>query len=209
VAPGSLFSIFGSGLAGSIQEGGAPLPTSLGGVSATIGGKQAPLLYVSPEQIDGQVPYEVTADPKAPVVVTVNGVSSSAVTVPIVPAAPGIFEFGKNRAVVQNQDDSLNDADNGAAPGSTATAYLTGSGNLDNPVATGAAAPATPPSMPLNKVTATVNGLPAEVSFSALAPGFIGLLQVSFRVPDLPSGTYPLVVTMNGTLSNSALITVK
>ena len=59
VAPGSLFSIFGTDLAMANQNAAsAPLPTSLGGTSVTIGGKPAPLVFVSAGQINAQIPYE-------------------------------------------------------------------------------------------------------------------------------------------------------
>ena len=72
-----------------------------------------------------------------PVVVTVNGVSSLAATVSVVDAAPGIFQFGNKRAVVQNDDYTVNNTDNPAKAGSYVVAYLTGTGRVDNAVATG------------------------------------------------------------------------
>jgi len=67
----------------------------------------------------------------------------------------GIFVFGQNRAVAQNQDLSLNGADNPAAVGSIITLYFTGEGASVNPVATGAAAPLTPLSVPSFSTSAT------------------------------------------------------
>jgi uncharacterized protein (TIGR03437 family) len=210
IAPGSLFSIFGSGLASStLSNPGSTLPDRIGQTSVTIGGKTAGLLYVSPTQINAQAPYELASDPASGVMVTVNGVSSVAASVTVTSAAPGIFEYGDNRAVVQNDDFSLNSESNGAAAGSYIVAYLTGSGPLDNPVQNGAPAPSMPLSRPLGAVTASLNGVPAEVAFAGLTPGFVGLMQVNAKVPSLPPGTYPLVVSIAGQWSNSALMTVK
>jgi uncharacterized protein (TIGR03437 family) len=209
VAPGSIFSIFGSGLATGLQKAeGAPLPGSLGGVSVTVGGKPAPLFFVSPGQVNAQLPYE--AEPgAAQVVVTLNGVRSSPGTVTVTPAAPGIFQFGDKRAVVQNADYTVNTAENAAPGGSYVVAYLTGSGLLDNWVETGKVAGANPLSRPRGSVSATVNGQPVEVAFAGLTPQFIGLMQVNLKTPSLPAGTYPLVVTVAGEKSNAAMITVK
>ncbi len=209
VAPGSIFSIFGSGLAGRLDKApGAPLPTSLAGVRVTVGGKTAPLFFVSSGQVNAQLPYE--SEPgNAPVVVTVDGVASNTGTVTVLPAAPGIFQFGEKRAVVQNQDYSVNTADNPAESGSMVVAYLTGSGALDFPVDTGKVAGASPLSRPRVIVTATVNNQPAEVAFAGLTPEFVGLMQVNLRVPTLLPGTYPLVITAGGEKSNAAMITVK
>jgi uncharacterized protein (TIGR03437 family) len=129
--------------------------------------------------------------------------------VKVTSAAPGIFEYGNNRAVVQNDDFSLNSESSGAVAGSYIVAYLTGSGPLDNPVQTGVPAPSAPLSRPLGAVTASLNGVPAEVAFAGLTPGFVGLMQVNAKVPSLPPGTYPLVVSIAGQWSNSALVTVK
>jgi uncharacterized protein (TIGR03437 family) len=210
IAPGSLFSIYGSGLASTAQGApSVPLPLNIGQTSVSIGGKHAPLFYVAAGQINAQAPYELVNDAAAPVVVTVNGVSSAVATVSVVSTAPGILQFGVNRAVVQDEDLSTNDVNNGAAPGSIIIAYLTGAGALDNPVGTGEPAPVAPLSRPQGPVTATINGLSAEVGFGGLTPGLIGVMQVNARVPNLPAGTYPLVVSIGGVPSNSALVTVK
>ncbi len=210
VAPGSLFSIFGTDLATATQSAAAaPLPTAIASTSVTIGGKPAALVFVSAGQINAQVPYETPQGDTVPVVVTVNGQSSPVANVAVMAAAPGVFQFGEKRAVVQNSDYTVNNADNGAAPDSYAVAYLTGAGDVDNPVATGAVAGSNPLSKHKAQITATVNGTQAEVVFAGLTPQFIGLTQVNFRVPGLPAGTYPLVISVNGQLSNSAMITVK
>ena len=64
VAPGSLITIFGSNLANAAMSAPtARLPRSLGGVTLSINGIAAPLLFVSPGQINAQVPFEVTEGP--------------------------------------------------------------------------------------------------------------------------------------------------
>jgi uncharacterized protein (TIGR03437 family) len=210
VAPGSLFSIFGSSLSLATQSAAAlPLSTNLAGTSVTIGGKQAPLVFVSPTQINAQVPYETAEAQTVPVVVTVNGAASQAVNVTVAATAPGIFQFGQKRAVVQNADNSVNNADNPAAANSYVIAYLTGSGRVDKAVPSGSAAAAEPLSRPLGPVTATIADMPAEVAFGGLTPSFVGLMQVNLKVPNLQPGTYPLVITVNGEKSNAAIVTVQ
>ncbi|HYP07471.1 MAG TPA: IPT/TIG domain-containing protein [Bryobacteraceae bacterium] len=210
IAPGSLISIFGTDLATTQASAtSVPLPTNLGGTSVTVGGKEAPLVFVSPGQVNAQMPYELTEGTSAPVVVTVNGVASPQRNVQVVKAAPGIFQFGEKRAVVQNADFSVNTAENPAAANSYVIAYLTGGGNVDNAVNTGRPASAEPLSRPRAAVTATVGGVGAEVAFAGLTPGFIGLMQVNLKVPGLPAGTHPLLITVDGVQSNAAMITVR
>ncbi|MBI3696685.1 MAG: SBBP repeat-containing protein [Acidobacteria bacterium] len=209
VTPGSIATLFGERLAASTASAAAtPLPTSLGGASVTIGGRAAPLFYASPGQVNAQIPYETPLG-QAQVVVTVGGVASSAATVNIVAAAPGIFTFGANRAVVQNQDFTVNTADNPARVDSIIVVYLTGGGGYDNRAQTGVPSPADP----LVRVAslafgATIGGQPAEVLFLGLTPGLIGVLQANLRVPGLASGTYPLVLTVGGVASNAPVVTV-
>jgi uncharacterized protein (TIGR03437 family) len=144
-----------------------------------------------------------------PVVVTMNGIASPPVNVAVTSAAPGIFQFGQKRAVMQNADYTINNTDNPAAVDSYAVAYLTGSGQLDNPVASGTAAKADPISRARGVVTATINDVQAEVVFGGLTPEYVGLMQVNLKIPNLAPGSYPLVITVNGEKSNAAMITVK
>jgi uncharacterized protein (TIGR03437 family) len=210
VAPGALFSIFGTDLAtGNQNATSVPLPAALAGTSVTVGGKSAPLVFVSAKQINAQVPYDIPLGDGVPVVVTVNGKASPAVNVSVVPAAPGVFQFGEKRAVVQNADATVNTAENGAEANSYVVAYLTGAGDVDNPVQTGSPAVSSPLSRHKNNVTATINGVPAEVAFAGLTPQFIGLTQVNLKVPSMPAGTYALVVAAGGQQSNSVMVTVK
>jgi uncharacterized protein (TIGR03437 family) len=209
LAPGSLFTISGTNLAAaSVNAATVPLLSSLGSTSVTINGVAAPLLYVSPTQINAQVPFEISMG-GADVIVTAGGVPSAPVSVRIVPAAPGLFQTAVGRAAVLNQDSSLNTADNPSAAGSVIAAYSTGQGQVDHAPPTGSSATADPLSRALLEVGATIGGRTAEVLFSGLAPGYVGLLQVNLKVPNLPPGDYPVVFTIGGLASNSVLLSVR
>ena len=209
VAPGSIFSIFGSNLATSISTASStPLPTMLLTTSVTINGVPIPLYYVSPAQINAQVPFEIPAGTAA-LAVLVNEIASPAITVSIDPTAPGIFLYGANRAVAVNPDGSINASNHPAKRGDVIVLYMTGQGAVSNSVTTGGSALGSPRlSEALATTTATIGSTNAEVQFSGLAPGFVGLLQVNILVPSVPAGDQPLVVTIGGKASNSALITV-
>lgn len=210
VAPGSFATIYGDALAaGTATAAGVPLPAALGGVSVTVNGRPAPLYFVRGDQVNFQVPA-ATAPGNATAVVQSAGQSSAPFNFNVVAAAPGILVFGDNRAVVQNQDGTLNNTGAGALPGSTIIAYLTGQGALDNPVADGAPAGAAPLSRAALPSSATIGGANAAISFLGLAPGFVGLLQANLVVPaGLAPGDHPLVVTIGGRASNNPRITVR
>ena len=208
ISPGSLATLFGTHLAGSLTVAGAPLPNSLAGVSITVNGRPAPILAVTSKQVNFQVPWETLAG-NAQVVVSVNGSAANTLSVPVLAAAPGIFSNGSGRAVVQNSDYSLNTDSNPAPAGGTIIAYLTGSGPVNVAMSDGVAASSSPLAKAMSQTSATIGPLPAQVSFVGLAPGFVGLTQMNIVVPPgLASGDYPLSVTIGGQTSNSGLVSV-
>ncbi len=208
VAPGMLATIFGSNFASTSDSAhDTPLPTTLAGVSVTVNGRQAPVQFAGLSQINIQIPYE-TQTGDATIVVSVNGVQSAPATVPVTAVGPGIFVFNGTRAVMQNADSTVNEANNPAKVGSAAILYGTGLGALDNPIASGAAATATPLSRSKQTVTLKVGNTPAQVLFAGMTPGFVGLMQINFIIPDMPSGTYPVVVSEGGEDSNAPQITI-
>jgi len=99
IAPGTLVTLIGDSLADGIADADLnqnPLPTELGKVQVYFNGIRAPLLHVSPTQINAQIPFEFTdtTSVNAYVRTTHSDGSvtvSSPVAVTIVPQNPGIF----------------------------------------------------------------------------------------------------------------------
>ena len=208
VAPGSFLALFGQNLAQTVATAATfPLPKTLGGSSLTINGIDAPLYYAGPAQIDAQIPYELSPGP-ATAILTVGGVPLPPVTLTIAAIAPGLFTYGANRAAVRNRDGSVNGPDQPAPAGSTISAYGTGQGPVENPVATGAPPPDAPLSRTRAVVTATLGGQPAQVMFAGLAPRLPGVFQADIVTPPLAPGDYPLIITIGGIPSNSALVRI-
>jgi uncharacterized protein (TIGR03437 family) len=210
VSPGSLATIFGKNFTGTLLSAGAslPLPASLGGISVTVNGKTAPVLYVNTSQINFQIPWE-TSTGTAAIVVSSGGIASPAVNVTVAAAAPGLFVQGSH-AIVQNFPDfSLNSSGNPAKVGSTIIAYFTGGGKVSPTVADGAAAGDNPVSTVVSSVTATIGGQSATVSSASLAPGFVGLWQANITVPTVATaGDYPLILSAEGQSSAAANVSV-
>ena len=208
ISPGSLATIAGSNLATSTGSASLPLPTTFAEATVNVNGKAAPILYASPTQINFQVPWE-TATGNASVTVTVDGTTSNAITVPVTSAAPGIFFYSSGAAIAQNHDYTLNSASNPAHVGSYLITYLTGSGPVTPAVTDGSATPSTGLVQPTSPITVTIGGAPATVLGAAYTPGFIALLQLNVSVPTgLPAGSYPMVVTIGGQVSNSATVSI-
>lgn len=209
VAPGSLATVFGTDLAtGTSAPSSLPFPTTFNGVSVSVAGRPAPITYLSPTQINFQVPY-ATPPGNASLTVTTGGQTSAAVQFTVRAAAPAIFEYGTNRGIVQNQDGSLNGADNPAAAGSAVVVYLTGIGATSPAVADGAAAPAALVRAS-GTSTASIGGRDAAIAFLGLTPGNVGLAQANLVVPaGLTSGDHPLTITLAGQTSKSVLVSMR
>ncbi len=203
IAPGMLLTVVGNKLSNSTQTVSTnPLPYSTAGVTATVNGVAAPVLYASPGQINLQVPYGVSAGPG--VIGINNNGEVAGFAVRIAPAAPGIFT----------------DAAGLVTPTATVkqngplTVYLTGAGDLSTALATAFAPSLTTPvaqlPRPLLPVSATIGGAQVFIQFAGIAPGLIGVAQVNLLVPaSVPTGLQPVVVTINGVPSNPALVTVE
>ena len=213
ISPGALASVYGTGFGTTtfVADAGLSWPTnSPNVVSVKVNGVAAPIDFVSPGQINFQVPWETPATGTVNVAVLVNGGSSNVVAVPVATAAPGLFVLPSGQAAVLNPDYTVNGPSNPAKAGTTIFAYVTGSGPVSPATKDGVPAPATSLVYMQAASSATIGTAPATVSFAGLAPGFVGLVQMNIVVPaGLAPGTYPLTVTVDGQPSNAAPITVK
>lgn len=230
LAPGALFSIFGSQL--SSQTASAltiPLSSSLGGVTVqfTNGSNtvSAPLLYVQPDgangvisQINAQVPWALVT-PGTPGTVTVvvshDGVSSAPTPVTIGSFSPGIFAFGNQAVAVNYPDGSVAQPANAipgiathpASPGGTLIIYATGLGAVSNPPADGAASLDATRSV-LTPPVVLVGGLTAPVLFAGLSPQFVGVNQINITVPNVPAGNAVPIQIQVGGITTPATTTI-
>lgn len=221
VAPGSLAALFGTAMATQTASASSlPLPTTLAGVTVKLNGINAPLFFVSPNQINLQVPSGIAAG-TANIAVFNTGSASAIGTgnVTVAEAAPGIFTIdasGMRQAVALNEDFSRN-ADFGRLPGARPEAtgkivviYATGIGNTNPLVADGQAAPGNPLALATGTTEIIIGGQPAQVQFSGLAPGFVGLWQINVTLPaNLPTNVNtPLLVTLKGRQSLQTTLAV-
>ena len=207
VSPGSSASVFGRGFATtSANSFTVPLPTRLAGATVTVNGIEAPLFFVSPTQINCQLPVEIGTGP-ATIVVTRAGIASEPETFTVSLAAPGIF-IDLSRPIVQNQDGSINTPFNPAPRGSVVIVWVSGIGPTEPPRSTNTAAPIAPLYVATSDVSASIGGIDAAVQFIGLAPGFIGLGQANLWVPAVADGEHPIVITVDGVESNAPPISV-
>jgi uncharacterized protein (TIGR03437 family) len=209
VAPGETVTIFGEELAPAAQPAAAyPLPPTLQGVSVTVGGIVAPLFYVSPGQINFQVPYGVPLGDAA--LVVARGSQSGQRALTVVAAAPGIFTASGDGSssqayVVHTSDYTRVTQTNPARAGEYLAVFCTGLGATAPAIAEGQAAPVAPIQA---KYSVNVNSRlanPSPYDYAGLAPGYAGLYQVNFRLfSDQSSGV--TVVSVDLGASSTQLV---
>jgi uncharacterized protein (TIGR03437 family) len=225
LAPEAIGSLFGSGLAASTTAAaGTPLPTTLGGVQVQIKDfngttRNAPLFYVSPLQINFQVPAE-TAIGNATVNVLLNDTLVGSGTLTMASVLPGMFSFSANGSGL-------------------AAAYLTrDKGNnvrVDEPIAQYNAATNTYTAIPIDLgeateqvyliafgtgfryrsaialTTATIGGTSATVTYAGAQGTFVGLDQANILIPRslAGSGNVNVAFSADGKTANTVTINIK
>lgn len=217
IAPMELVSIFGQSLAPALQVASVVnnyIATALGDVQVTFDGDPAPLLAVSPTQINAVVPgfeSDCSTGGSARVQVWVDGVSSAIYNAPCAPAAPALFSAdmsGKGPGAILNQDGSINSAANPAARGSVISLYGTGAGVLDTVLYDGYLDLSIPYGNVTLPVTVTIGGEDAAVQYAGGAPYLIdGAVQINATVPaDITPGNVTVTVSVGGVASNAVQV---
>jgi uncharacterized protein (TIGR03437 family) len=204
VAPGSLAILSGdfTNAATAIARS-SPLPTMLGNVEVIVGGQAAPLLYVSPTRIKFQVSGQRETPGQALAEVRVNGTTVGRAQVTTLPGAPGLFSVTDRYYRPISRHSPVHRGD-------SITIWATGHGELSEIVADGQPAPSDKSITTKVQPRVTIGGIDAEVSFSGLAPGLVGVWQIKAVVPANAHAGHdvPLVVTQ-GLISNTLPIRIR
>ena len=207
LAPGMVASLFGVNLAiASTQAAASPLPTTLADTTLFVNNVPVPLFFVSPGQINFQVPF-VLAGPVVEVRLT-NSRGEAVMQVPQRDSSPGIFQ-SSGRGIVLHGSGALVSESEPAAGGEELVMYVNGLGAVNPAVVGGQPAPFSPLSLTPTLPVVRVGGVVTETRFSGLAPGFVGLYQVKFVVPPGASGTTSVSLEMNGVTSNTVFASVQ
>lgn len=193
LAPNAIATIFGTDLAWSKETlteentRAGRLPTSLADVRVYVGNYSAPLIYVSPVQINFLIPGDLSPGPQK-VWVMRQGVHGPEVPITLVDAVPQFFRDKDGYVIAQHADYSLVTADRPARPGEVIVVYTTGLGiTYPNP------APGEIPIFPglmkrLDALQVSVGTLvlPSDrILYAGLTPGWAGLYQINLRLPDV------------------------
>ena len=211
LAPGTIIAIYGANLATQTgQPTTIPLATNFNGTSVIIGGRPAPLYYVSSGQINAQVPFELDPTKQYQVVVSANGAIATPQTIQMTSAVPGLAAFTNGTLIAQHADGSLVLPTSPAQPGEYIVMYLLGMGPTNNPVASGTASPSSPLAIPLVAPVVTLGGSQIPVAFAGLTPSLVGLYQINIQLPqNIAGGNQVLTVAQGGNVSNTTIVPVQ
>lgn len=214
LAPGTLVTIHAAGAASDSETAetkeNEPLPTKLAGVEVYLNGAALPLLSVSPQEIQAQLPFDLGSGSSGSLYLRSTTLVSSAAAVRFVPAAPGIFAIGKME------------------PRSGLLLHASNAQSIDRSPAKGVPITADYPATPNERITvwanglgfagdeaaypvhATVNGEAVEVVSARLPKGAVGIYEVVIALPaHFAAGTEArLQLTQNMIASNTVVFPV-
>ena len=204
-SPGGVVVIFGSNLASVKNAPAAPFPVTVSGVTVKIGSSQAPLAYVSPNQINAVIPWDVEAG-KTSVIVTLNGAASSPKDLTIAPTSPSLFY-------------AVSSATRSASvrKGEYLTIYCVGLGDVSNRPPSGGYPDTATLAETKTAVQVFVGGLAVPPTFAGIAPPGIvganlpGLYQIDIQVPTEAAvgAGIPIFVRIGGVQSNTINVAIQ
>ena len=205
VAPGGLMTVLGTNLsATNLASSANPLPTVLNDSCLIVNGQPVPLLYVSPAQVNAQMPSQASGNVSTSIH-TPGGVSNN-FSLTLLSGAPAVFHSATSGdltnipTVVRFSNGLVVTSTNPVHRGDILTIYLTGLGAVNPPVADGVPAPVSPLSTTLVNPSVDIGGSGCPVLFSGLVPGYVGLYVLNVSVPSsTPQGlSVPLTISESG-----------
>jgi uncharacterized protein (TIGR03437 family) len=214
VAPGGLVTVQGTHLSlVNIATSEIPVPTALAESCLAINGVPVPMLLASPNQINAEIPFEVSGS--ATMVLHTPGGNSNPLNFTVLPTAPAVFRTGVAGpetgipTVVRAKNNQLVTTANPIHRGDTIVIYATGLGATVPVTATGFAGSAAPLAVAAIAPDVTLGGLTLPLYYAGLAPGEVGVYQINALVPGWsPVGMQvPLTITQ-GAVSTTLSVRV-
>jgi uncharacterized protein (TIGR03437 family) len=206
LAAGSIASAYGD--FGNITTTAAatlnPMPKELAAVRLRVNNVEAPLYFVSRNQINFVVPWAVTVG-RQTVEILAGGALVARGSMNTFDVGPGLASSDTSAArqgIIQNQDFSINGPSARAKRGEIIQIYATGCGAVSPALQDGV--PPSGLSRAVARVKVYVSVEEVEPQFAGAHPLFPGICQVNAAIPDRPfiTGQVPVFITVNGVASN-------
>ncbi|HUS06608.1 MAG TPA: hypothetical protein VMZ52_09945 [Bryobacteraceae bacterium] len=214
VAPGSLISIYGGSLASRYEVGPVnPMAQSVGDVAVQLNNRYLPIIFVSPDQINAQLPSDLEPGSYT-LTVKAAGLPEVSAPVTVVRNAPGLFSNAvdeKSYALALHEDGSPITLASPARRSETITLLGTGFGPYDRPVFDGFTVMPAPAVKLTDPADLIGGGFPFQPSFMGAAPGFAGVAAAKFRIPkELPgAASVEMRIRVNGAESNVVILPIE
>lgn len=214
LAPGSYIAIYGSALSDALQVESTPsLPVSLSQVSVSFDGAglslPGHLHFVSSGQVNVQIPWEFQGQSSVQMKVTMGSLQSAVYTLPLAPTSPGIFEIA-GVAAAEDANYAVIGPNHPAVRGQPIAIFVNGLGPVSNTPGSGEPSSAQNLSQTPVLPAVAIGGQNAQVLFSGLTPGVVGLYQINVTVPaNIQPGNQQVVVTAGGVSSKSSVLPVQ
>jgi IPT/TIG domain. len=214
VAAGSLITIYGGSLAAGYEVGPSnPLAQSVGDVAVQVNDRYLPIIFVSAEQINAQLPSDLA---EGSYTLTVKPAGLAEITAPftVVRNAPGLFSNqvdSKSYALALHEDGSAITLDSPARRSETITFLGTGFGPYDRRVVDGFNLPENPVVKLADAAELVAAGITFQPAFAGAAPGYTGVAATRFKLPkEVPGATsVEMKIRVNGKESNTVLLPVE
>ncbi len=221
----AITAAFGANLSVVTQAtSSTPLPTNLGGTQVTVTdsagtNRLAPLFFVSPIQVNYQVPAGTAAGTATVAITSWSGLVSRG-TVQVNSVAPGVFTANSSGRGVPAANIERIRA-NGSRSTEPVAQFDAGQNQfVPLPIDLGAAddqiflvlfGTGFKFRSALTAVTATIGGTAADVSYAGEQGGFVGLDQANIRIPRslLNRGEVDVVLMVDGQPANTVRINIK
>jgi uncharacterized protein (TIGR03437 family) len=214
LTPNGLATVYGKNLAyftaavSLADVGAGTLPTRLGSVRVTVGIWIAPLLYVSPTQINFVIPVGLTAG-QYKLTVEREGTSAQA-EITLLETAPGLFVVDNGKLAATHADGKLITTESAAQPGEIIVVYGAGLGRTDPRQLDGVIPRVAASILRMDSLRILLDEHPlpaASILYAGITPGYPGLYQINIRLPETIGRKDPeLRVVMADQMSQRSLI---
>ena len=223
VTPESIASVFGTNLAATAEQANSqPPPPSLGGATLTVTDSAgtaavAPLMYVSPAQINFVVPSGLASGTATFTIA--NGEATLSTTGMIQSVAPTLFSMSADGRGVAAANAIESPANSPQQQSAVSVFQCAAAGCVSTPIQLSANAnvylilygTGIRNRSSLANVTANINGTNVQVLYAGPQPGFEGLDQVNLALPVSLSGSgeVNIVLTVDGQISNVVTVNIQ
>jgi uncharacterized protein (TIGR03437 family) len=210
ISPDSLAATFGNQLSSTTATATSlPLPLTLSGVTVMVNNLSAPLLYVSPAQVNYLVPANV--DPGTAVIKVMNGGNLVATgTVTIENVSPSIFTVGANGKGSPAAQTTFDGVTFQAVANADGSARTLGIGTASRPNYLVLYGTGLRRRSGMANVRLTIGGVETEVSFLGAHPSLAGLDQINIKLPQelRGRGNVDVIVTIDGRTANTVGVNI-